>query len=319
MQLATYLQLRGLLLWRLGREVGAVRLVLAVPLLLLALLQVVSVLGQHAWGYWTLPLLLVATLLPVHRRRSDWQFLTATLPDFRMGLAAEYALYSLPLALGLLALGAYGAAATTPLLAAAVAVLPAARPTRSGQRRWRSPLRAEAFEWVSGARSFGAGLWLVLLALAWWPRVAPLGAGLAALGWLLAALSYYGTPEPPTMLALMLRQPGPFLRRRLALGLGYAALTTAPLLAGLGSVRLALAVGLYWLGILALGILAKYAFYPHATHIRLTQGLVLALCVLGTGQPSFLALLLVLVTGLLVQSQRRLRNSLSGAEHARDS
>jgi hypothetical protein len=313
----TYLRLRLRLLGRLAREAGWLRLTLVLPMLLLAGLQVVNVLGQHPVGRWALPVLLAGTLLSAHRQRADLPFLATAAPQFAPWLATEYLLLSLPVALGLLALRAYGAAALVPVLAALVAWAPAARADRPQRQRRRSWFRAEAFEWVGGMRAtYGWGLWLVLVGLAGWFRAAPLAAGLALVAWLLVVLGHYGTPEPVTMLVLVLRQPGQFLRRRLALGLGYAALTALPFLVLLGSGRLALGVGLYWLGVVALCILAKYAFYPNATHIRITQGLVLAVLVLCLGHPAFPPLVLVAVAGLIWQSQRRLQSFLPAPEHA---
>ncbi|MGI4835572.1 MAG: hypothetical protein ACRYFK_19130 [Janthinobacterium lividum] len=309
MPLTHYLRLK--LLGRLAREIGALRLVLVLPLLGLALLQVLAVLGGHPVGRWALPGLLGLALLGVHRQRADAQFLATTLRRPAPYLAAEYALLSLPLAGGLLGMQAPGAALLSLCVAALVAWAPPARPGRATRHRWPSLFRAEAFEWVGGLRGPGGLLWPGLLALAAWPWAKPVGPVVALLGWLLVVLGCYGTPEPLTMLALALRQPGQFLRRRLALGLGYAALTAAPLLACLGSGRLALILGGYWLALLALCILAKYAFYPNAPHIRVTQGLVLALGLLALGHPAFPPLMLVAVSGLIWQSQRRLRSVLS--------
>ncbi|MEJ7660807.1 MAG: hypothetical protein WKG07_14910 [Hymenobacter sp.] len=88
------------------------------------------------------------------------------------------------------------------------------------------------------------------------------------MAWLLVLLAVYGTPEPVTMLALAARSPGQFLRRRLALGLGYAAASALPfgLLLGVGPAGwgAALAVSLFWLALVAMLILTKYAFYPNA-------------------------------------------------------
>ena len=69
----------------------------------------------------------------------------------------------------------------------------------------------------------------------------------------------------------------------------------------------ALAVALFWLGLLGMVILAKYAFYPTASHIRTTQGLVLAVGLLGAWHPAYPPLMLVSAAGLVWQSQRRLR------------
>jgi hypothetical protein len=54
-------------------------------------------------------------------------------------------------------------------------------------------------------------------------------------------------------------------------------------------------------------ILTKYAFYPNAGHIRTTQGLVLAVGLLGAWHPAYPPLMLVSAAGLVWQSQRRLR------------
>jgi hypothetical protein len=116
------------------------------------------------------------------------------------------------------------------------------------------------------------------------------------------------------MLALAARTPRQFLRRRLALGLGYAAATAAPLwlLLGAGPAGwgAALAVALFWLTLVGMLILTKYAFYPNASHIRTTQGLVLAVGLLGAWHPAYPPLMLTIAVGLVWQSQRRLREVL---------
>jgi len=204
-------------------------------------------------------------------------------------------------------------------LVAAAGPAPAAAPSR---RRGRSPFRSEAFEWVSGARTAAAGLWWpALLGGAAWQRASPLGPILGLLGWLLVLVSFYGVPEPLTMLATAApaaRRPGRFLRRRLALGLGYAALTASPfgLLLGLGPAGWAgaLAVGACWLLLLTMVILAKYAFYPNATHLRTVQSLVVGVGLLGAWHPAYPPLMLVMLGGLVWQSRRRLRAVLGDGE-----
>jgi hypothetical protein len=103
------------------------------------------------------------------------------------------------------------------------------------------------------------------------------------------------------MLVLAARTPRQFLRRRLGLGVGYAALTAAPffwlLATGPAGVAGAVAVGAFWLGLVALLLLTKYAFYPNVTHIRTTQALVLAVALLLVGHPIYPVLLLVAVGG----------------------
>ena len=116
------------------------------------------------------------------------------------------------------------------------------------------------------------------------------------------------------MLVLAARSPRQFLGRRLLLGLGLAALTAAPFLwllaVGLAGVGGAVAVGLFWLGLVGLIILTKYAFYPNALHIRTTQALVVGVALTSVGNPVYPVLLLVAVGGLSWQSQRRLRTVL---------
>jgi len=69
-------------------------------------------------------------------------------------------------------------------------------------------------------------------------------------------------------------------------------------------------VGLFWLGLVGLIILTKYAFYPNALHIRTTQALVVGVALTSAGNPVYPVLLLVAVGGLSWQSQRRLRTVL---------
>ena len=133
--------------------------------------------------------------------------------------------------------------------------------------------------------------------------------------WLLVVLGSYGTPEPLTMLALTGHTARAVLRRRLLLGLGYAGLTAAPFAWVLGcaaGVGAGLAVGLAWLGLVALGILTKYAFYPNGLQIRISQALLIAITFTLPGHPAYLPLLLVAAGGLWWQSQRRLRQVLGG-------
>lgn len=173
--LAAYLRLRLRLLARLLRELGWLRLALLTPLLVLGLLQGLAGLGGHPLGRWLLPLLVGWSLLAAHRQRADGQFLITATPDFRPWLAVEYALLALPLALGIVALRAYGPAALTLALAPLVAWVPPARPDRATRHRWHSPFRSEAFEWVGGLRATkGLWLWPLLVGLAAWQRAAPL-------------------------------------------------------------------------------------------------------------------------------------------------
>lgn len=305
-----YLHLRVRLLLRLLREIGVVRLALLGPLLALALARGLVLALTHAGFEWAVPLLAAQTLAAAHRGRADLRFLAISAPGFRRWLAVEYALVALPLALVAGVFGHWAAAALTVGLAAAAGFLPPAREAAGGGLR-RSRVRSEAFEWVSGLRGVRAWAWPLLLAGAWWQRATPLGPVVALAGWLLVLVGFFGTPEPVTMLTLAARTPGQFLRRRLVLGLGYAGLSAVPLLGllALGPVGPgpALGVGLVWLGLLALMLLTKYAFYPNATHIRTTQALVLGVALLLPMHPAYPVLLLVAVGGLIWQSRRRLR------------
>ena len=312
--LRAYPHLRRLLAGRLLREIGWLRLALLVPVLLVAVAQGLVLAAAHPRGQWAVPGLVVLLLGTAHRQRADIRFLATSAPAYRRWLAVEYSLWALPAAAALAAFGDWGVVLLTVVLASAVAALPPARQSRSTRQRARSLFRSEAFEWVSGLRQGGLWAWPLLLAGAGWQLSTPLGPVLALAGWLLVLLGNYGTPEPVTMLVLAARTPGQFLGRRLVLGLGYAALMAAPLLWLLGSgpagPGAAVAVGLAWLGMLGLLILAKYALYPNATHIRVTQALVVGVALTMMGHPSYPALLLAAVGGLLWQSQRRLRRVL---------
>jgi hypothetical protein len=313
-----YLVLRGRLLLRLLREIGWLRLALLLPVGLAALGQGLVLAGRHPQAQWAVPLLVAGQMAAMHRQRADLRFLASSAPRFRRWLAVEYALVALPLAGVLAAFHDWGAALLTVALAPLTALLPAARDSQRTQHRARSLFRSEAFEWVSGMRTGGLWVWPLLLAGALWQHASPLGPGVALLVWLLVVLGCFGTPEPTTMLVLAARAPGPFLRRRLGLGVGYAAITAAPffglLAVGPAGVAGTVAVGAFWLGLVALLILTKYAFYPNAMHIRTTQGLVLAVALTLFAHPIYPVLLLVAVGGLIWQSRRRLRAVLGGEE-----
>ncbi|MDO7883734.1 hypothetical protein [Hymenobacter cheonanensis] len=310
--LGAYLRLRLRLLGRLLHEIGWLRLGLMGPLLALGLLQAGDSLAKQPWGLWLVPPLVAWLLLAAHRQRADLLFLASMAPRFRPWLAAEYALLALPMAGALLAGRAVGPAALTLGLAPLAAWAPPARAGHATRHRWRSPFRSEAFEWVSGMRATsGLLLWPLLVGLAAWQRASPLAPVVGLVGWLLVVLACYGVPEPLPMLALAACSPRQFLRRRLGLGLGYAAGTALPfwVLLGLGPAGwgAALAVALFWLALLSMVILTKYAFYPNASHIRTTQGLVLAVGLLGAWHPAYPPLMLVSAGGLVWQSRRRLR------------
>lgn len=312
--LRAYLVLRLRLLGRLLREIGWLRLSLVGPLLGLGLLQGLAVLRAYPAGCWLVPPLVGWSVLAAHRQRADASFLASLVPDYRPWLAVEYALLGLPLALGLLVLRAPVAAGLTLALAALAAWAPPARAGAATRHRWRSPFRSEAFEWVGGMRaSKGLFIWPVLVGVALWQRALPMVPVAALLAWLLVLGAGYGEPEPITMLAVAVatRTPGQFLRRRLALGLGYAVATALPFWVALGLGQAgpagAVAVALFWLGLLNLVILCKYAFYPNVTHIRSTQSLLLAVGLLGAWHPAYPPLMLAAAAGLIWQSQRRLR------------
>jgi hypothetical protein len=310
-----YLALRLRLLGRLLREIGWLRLALIGPMLLLMLLQALVVLSGHPAGRWLVPLLVGATVAAAHRQRADASFLASVAPDCRPWLALEYGLLVLPVVLGLLALRAPGSATLTLLLAALAAWLPAAHGGVATRHRWRSPFRSEAFEWVGGMRATkGLLLWPVLVGLAVWQRALPVVPLAALVVWLLVVLACYGEPEPVTMLAVAARTPEQFLRRRLVLGLGYAAATALPfwLLLGLGRAGWggAIATAVFWLLLVSMVIMAKYSFYPNATHLRTTQSLVVGLALLGAMHPAYPPLLLVALGGLRWQSLRRVRATL---------
>ncbi|OWP62620.1 hypothetical protein CDA63_13340 [Hymenobacter amundsenii] len=191
-------------------------------------------------------------------------------------------------------------------------MVPAAAAPASRRRR-PSWFRSVAFEWVRAGR--GPGLWLAwlgLLAAAGLTRAGSTGPALAILAWLLLTLETYGLAEPWSWLLPPLRSPSAWLRSRVGWGLLYFGLTVAPLAvllalgpAGVGGTALVLG----WCAVvLTMIILAKYAFYPHATLGRLTQaGAVgVGMSILGSN-PAYLVLLLVCFLGLLLKSRNRLR------------
>ncbi|MBF9237542.1 hypothetical protein I2I05_09055 [Hymenobacter sp. BT683] len=308
--LQAYLRLRRHLVIRQLREVGWVRLALLLPVLLVAVGRALVMAASSPVVQWAVPVGVAALLAAAHRQRADLRFLAISAPAFRRWLAVEYLLWALPVALMLLAFKDWGAAGLTLLLTPLAAAVPAMREARSTRMRSRSFFRSEAFEWVSGMR--GAGwVWLPLLAGAVWQHTAPLAPIAALACWLLVLLACYGVPEPLTMLVLAARTARRFLLRRLLLGLGFGLLTAAPFLGvlatGPAGVAGAVAVGVVWLGLLGLVILAKYAFYPNAMQLRITQALVVGIAVALPGNPVYPALLLAAVGGLIWQSQRRLR------------
>ncbi|GAB2782616.1 hypothetical protein HNQ93_002194 [Hymenobacter luteus] len=306
-----YLLLRARLLVRLLRELGWWRLLLLGGLLGLATARALVVAAGSAKAAWLVPVVVAGLLWSLHRQRPDFLFLQLTAPGFRPWLAAEYALLSLPAAGVLVGCGRPGAALLTLVLAAGVALAPPAT-ARAGRRHRQSMFRSVAFEWVGASRRRGAGLlWLGLLGAAAATRHTATGPALAVVGWLLVLLEVYGPVEPWAWLLPALTSPGRWLRGRVGWGLLYFGLTVAPLAAvlaqgpaGAGGTA---ALLLWCAVVLTMVVLAKYAFYPHATLARLTQAgaVVVGFSILGSN-PAFGALLAACFLGLGLKSHRRL-------------
>jgi len=302
--------MRRLLLSRILLEIGWVRLALITPLLLIVsgkLLMKVSTLPR---GTWAVPILLGLFLASTHRQRVDLNFLATSAPTYRRWLAVEYELWAMPVILALAFYGEWIIASLILIAVPLVAMLPRARETRSKQHRTRSLFSSEAFEWISGIRA-GGWVWLILLGISIWKNTNVIGPGLCLAGWLLVVLSYYGTPEPITMLTLTTHTPRSFITQRLVLGSSYVALTTAPFLwvLAIGPVgfNIALIAGVGSLGLVGLIILTKYAFYPVALHIRSAQMLVICLTASVLINPGYLILLLLMTGRLIWQTRMRLQ------------
>ncbi|MBO0358958.1 hypothetical protein J0X19_13450 [Hymenobacter sp. BT186] len=304
-----YFLLRWRVLSRQLVELGWWRPLLLAPVLIAAAGNALVVLSRHPTACWLLPPLLFLLTTSQHRRRADLEFLHLAAPDFRKWVAAEYAFWTVPVMLVLLGFGQFGAAALAIALVPLAAWLPPAR-ARTSTRHRRSVFRSEAFEWVSGFRQTKAGwVWGGLLLTACWWHQYPLAPALALGAWVLTLSALYATPEPWTMLLPALRQPGAWLRRRVGLGLLYFVLTAAPFawLMGAASAGWGGAVALLWgVAVLIMVVLTRYAFYPHALLVRLTQGAVVAVACLLFGHPVYPVLLLVAFFGLIWKSRRQL-------------
>ncbi|AHJ98103.1 hypothetical protein [Hymenobacter swuensis] len=309
-----YLRLRLRVLGRLFRELGWGRLLVLGMFLALATGQALFTAAASPALVWLVPVAVGSLVLSLHRRRADLPFLRLSAPGFRAWLAVEYVLLSLPVALVLLGRGRPAAAGAVPLLAAlaALAALAPAATAGAGRGAGRSWFRSVAFEWVSLGRRWWLGLgWLALLAAAGATRATATGPALAVVGWLLLLLDAYGPAEPLTWLLPVLVRPTAWLRSRIGWAFLYFGLTAAPLAflmaqspAGLGGT---LALLLWCALVLTMLVLAKYAFYPHATLSRLTQAgaVVVAVSILGSN-PAYLALLVACLLGLILKSRRQL-------------
>lgn len=302
-----YLLLRLKLLGRELVEVGWLRLLLLGPLLLAALLQGLRLTAKLPPSQWVLPFIGVSACWAMHRQRPDLTFLHGAAPHFRRWLLAEYALLQLPIVGVLLARGAWLAAALALALVPLITHTPSKQlvlPVRQKTSIWRS----EAFEWVSGYRKTGAWLiWLLGLGVAAWQRHSS-GAALVPVVWTLVVSSFYSTPESSHMLLLYPGRAGGFLRRKLGLALGLYLLTSLPfaLLLGTGAVTWggALALLLWGTTVLAMVVLAKYAFYPHAEPM---QAGVIGLALLVAVNSVYVALLAAAGAGLIWKSRHHLR------------
>ncbi|WP_400191138.1 hypothetical protein [Hymenobacter sp. B81] len=311
MALRAYLRLRARVLGRQLAELGWLRLLLLTPLVLGAIGKTLLTLAQEPAAHWLLPPMLGLVAWSGHRRRADLALLPLVAPQFRRWLAAEYLLLAGPVLAALLAFGHWPAALLTLAATPLVAWLPAARARSARLLRRRSWFRSAAFEWVGGFRLVpGGAVWVVLLALSSWQHRQPMVPVLAVGAWTLLVGTLFGTPEPPGMLLLTGRSPGQLLLRRLQWAGGYYLLTATPLVVIMAEGAAGRAgAALFWVwGCVLIGllVLAKYAFYPQATLIRLTQGGVTALVLLAGTQTVYSALLLAAALGLVLKSRHQL-------------
>ncbi|GAA3926640.1 hypothetical protein [Hymenobacter algoricola] len=305
-----YLHLRARVLGRQLAELGLVRGVLLGALLVLFVGKAVETLATHADLQWLVPVLGLGSCLGAHRRRTDLTFLHLASPDARRWLWVEYTVLLLPLGGMLLSLGHAGAAVCL-LPVPVLATLPLPRALNRPGERWTSIFRSEAFEWVSGFRQRGlALLWLGAVGGAVWQRHTLVPA-VGLVGWALALGGCYDTPEPPEMLLLHRGRAGGVLARKLLLALTLYGLTAAPLLylvwlspaGGAGTALL----GGWGALVVSMVVLAKYAFYPHATLLRLTQGGVVAVALLPLLNSTYTPLLPAVLGGLIWKSRQRLQ------------
>ncbi|UOQ70619.1 hypothetical protein [Hymenobacter cellulosilyticus] len=151
--------------------------------------------------------------------------------------------------------------------------------------------------------------WVAAVGGATWQHATVVPA-VVLVAWSLLLTSIYAIPEPATMVTVY-SGPAAFWRRKLLLGLGLYLLTAAPLLllagtspAGWGGASGALLWGML---VLSMSIMAKYAFYPHATLLRLTQGGAVALALLPLLDASYAPLLAAGLVGLIWKSRHRLK------------
>jgi len=63
---AAYLRLRGRLLGRLAREIGALRLLILLPFVFMSVGQALAVATKHPWWQWAVPVVVAWALLGAH-------------------------------------------------------------------------------------------------------------------------------------------------------------------------------------------------------------------------------------------------------------
>ncbi|UOQ51370.1 hypothetical protein [Hymenobacter cellulosivorans] len=304
-----YLRLRLLVLGRLLAEVGWVRSLLLGGMLVVAAGKLLELLLAKPQLQWAGPVLGVTMSWSGYRQRTDLDFLPIVSPRYKTWLSVESALLLLPVWGLLLGLGHWEAALATVGAGLLGPFLPIARRTTT-QRQRRSLFRREAFEWVSGFRQpvLAVG-WLVALGASVWQHATVVPA-VALVGWGLLLTAIYAISEPTTMVTVY-SGPTVFGRRKLLLALELYLVTALPLLAlagtspaGWGGTLGALLWGML---VLSLSILAKYAFYPHNTLVRLTQGGAVTAALLPLLDASYAPVLAAVAAGLLWKSRKRLQ------------
>ncbi|WP_210114388.1 hypothetical protein [Hymenobacter elongatus] len=295
---------------RLLAEVGWLRLLLLGALAVVAMGKVLELLLARPTLQWAWPVAGALVCWSGHRQRADLVFLQTASPEFRQWLSVEYVLWLLPFWGMLLGLGHFAAALAMVGATALVPYVPLWQPATAVRQR-RSVFRSEAFEWVSGFRQTGAwGLWSAGLTGALWQHTTVVPAVVLG-GWSLFITACYATPEPLPMVTIYGRGAARFRWRKLGLAVGLYLLTAAPFFALVvaGSAGWAGGVGLLVWGILVIlmGVMAKYAFYPQPTLVRLTQGGVVLVAVLPLLNAAYAPISVAVFLGLIWKSHQQIK------------
>jgi len=191
------------------------------------LLALYTYISMPEWSEW-ISAGYLASILAIHIKRPDKQFLKVNFINYRLVFFFEYVLLALPLLLCLLHLQFFEIASVSFLGLAAIPFLGFAFQKRGLNNRIIRAIPDDAFEWKAGVRKyfiFGIIVWLIGLSSSWYVGSIPV----AIIVLSLVVANFFESGEPLSVLISPELGPKRFLFRKLLIAQTIISLMLLPL------------------------------------------------------------------------------------------